>query len=321
MVQEPHRIGVIGLGAIGAVMIANMKAHPGFHVVCAWDPNPDARTRLLEAHPEIEIMRSAESVIAYPKINAVYIASPPLSHSAYVRAAATAGRHILCEKPLGINVAESEALVGFVAESKVANVVNFNHGNALASTYVEEALASGDIGDVTKVDIVINLNNWPRDFQAHATWLAGREQGGFTREMISHWIYLTRRLFGEGEISYRKAHFPAEPGVAEIRLLAELAFGDIPTVINANCGGAGPVGTEYTIWGTRMSCRLHSGGRYSVTRSERWHEKTAEADSGGHTDIMRNLDATSDIFSGKTRRMATLADALAVQRIVEALIA
>jgi len=298
-----------------------MTAHRDFHVVCAWDPNPAACVSVREGHPDVEIAESAEAVIASPETSAVYIASPPLTHAFYVRAVAEARKCILCEKPLGIDIAESEKLVDHVAQRRLPNVINFNHGNASASCHVEDELASGVMGGVPLIDIVIHLSKWPRDFQAHADWLAGREQGGFTREMISHWVYLTRRLLGDGVILYREASFPNDPGRSETRLLAKLEFGGVPTVINAACGGAGPVGAEYTVWGTRKSYRLHSGGGISSTQGEGWQEEFADVADIEQTDIMRNLDATAKAFRRETVKIATLADGLAVQRIVEALIA
>ena len=319
MPDSPHRIGVIGLGAIGHVTLASMAAHDDYHVVCAWDPNPSACARVKDAHPDVEIAAGADEVIGHADTTAVYIASPPLTHVPYARAVAEAGKCLFCEKPLGIDVAESEALVELSAKHATPAAINFNHTNARGSTYLESELASGAAGSVTGVDISIHLTIWPRDFQAHADWLAGREQGGFIREMISHWVYLTRRLLGEGKILSRNAAFPDDPNKAETRLVAELEFGGVPTVINAACGGAGPVGTQYTLWADRKSFMLHSGGRISETDGENW--KPLFEDDDGEDDIARNIGAVARAFRGEPVTVATLADGLAVQKIVEALIA
>ena len=320
MSDAVHSIGVIGLGAIGRVTLGSMAAHEGFDVVNAWDLDEAACAALRESHPQVEIAENADVVIADPRSSAIYIATPPLTHGAYIRAVAEAGKCIFSEKPLGIDLAESERLVALVTDRDVPNVINFNHGNATASSHVESALNSGAMGDVTGVDIFIHLTHWPRDFQAHATWLAGREQGGFTREMISHWVYLTRRLLGEGSIINRHIRFPDDPGLSEIRLVAELEFGGVPTVINASVGGAGPVGTEYTLWGTKTSYRLHSGGRISATQGDVWEPQFTDIADMTERDISRNIEAAAKAFRCEAVRVPTLGDGLAVQRIVEALI-
>jgi len=320
MSDAVHRVGIIGLGAIGRVTLASMVAHNEFEVVCAWDPDEAACEALRDSHAQVEIVQNGDAVIGDPRTNAIYIASPPLSHGTYIRAVAEAGKCIFSEKPLGIDIAESEDLVALVAARDIPNVINFNHGNATASCHVESALNSGAMGDVTGIDIFIHLTHWPRDFQAHAAWLAGREQGGFTREMISHWVYLTRRLLGEGKIISQQIHFPDDPKLSEIRLLAELEFGGVPTVINAAVGGAGPVGTEYTLWGTRKSYRIHSGGRISATQGDVWKPQFTDIADMTQIDISRNIDAAAKAFRREPVKVPTLADGLAVQRIVEALI-
>ncbi len=250
-----HRVGVIGLGAIGRVTLASMIDHDNFEVVCAWDPDEAACAALRDSHAEVEIAQNSDAVIGDPRTSAIYIASPPLSHGAYIRAVAAAGKCIFSEKPLGIDVADSEELVALVAARDVPNVINFNHGNATASRHVESELHSGAMGDVTGVDIFIHLTRWPRDFQAHATWLAGREQGGFTREMISHWVYLTRRLLGDGKIIRRQIRFPDDPELSENRLLAELEFGGVPAVINALLAALGRWGPSIRFGARRNRSR------------------------------------------------------------------
>lgn len=321
MTGAVHTIGVIGLGAIGRVTLSSMVAHDAYRVIGAWDPDEAACAALREAHADVEIASDAQSLIADERISAVYIASPPATHAPYVRAVAEAGKCILCEKPLGVDIAESEQLVAFVADRGVPNVINFNHGNATASCHVESQLESGAMGEVTGVDIFIHLTEWPRAFQSHAAWLAGREQGGFTREMISHWVYLTRRLLGEGRILNARVNWPDDTTLSETRLLAALEFGGVPAVINAAVGGAGPVGTEYTLWGTKKSFKLHSGGRVSATSDGTWKQEFTDIEDMSETDIQRNIGAAAKAFRREPVKVPALADGLAVQRIVESLLA
>ena len=318
--MEIYGTGLIGLGAMGRAMLGAMAAHPRFRPLLAWDPDREACAGAKAQDPSLAFAESAEALIRDPGVSVVYIASPPTSHAAYLQAAAGAGKKIYCEKPLGVGIAESEAAVAAVEAAGLANAINFNHGNALASTRVEDALKSGALGEVAKADIFIHLVAWPRPFQSHAAWLAGRAQGGFTREMISHWLYLTRRLLGEGRIVRSAPRFPADPALAEVRLLAELDFGGVPVVINAGCGGAGPIGTEYTLWGRDISFRLHSGGGLLASDAGPWRETLAEIDDLGAEDKRRNLDAAALRFNGAASPLPELRDGLAVQRLVEALL-
>ena len=320
--SEPrHTVGVIGLGAIGRVMLANMVGHPRFEVVDAWDPDKAACDAVREAHPDVDIAAGADALIASAKTSVLYIATPPATHAAYVRAAAEAGKGVYCEKPLGVDVDESRELVAYVEASGVPTAINFNHGNASASSLVESQLAAGEMGEVAGVDIFIHLTHWPRDFQKHAKWLEGRAQGGFTREMLSHWFYLTRRLLGEGEVVRTAVHYPPDPDLAETRVVAELTFGGVPAVVNAACGGAGPVGTEYTVWGSRRSYRMRSGGRLESSDGGSWQPELTEIEDPSETDHRRNLDAAAQRFAGEPVKLPDIADGFAVQQLVEALLA
>ena len=312
-----HKAGLIGLGAMGTAMLEAMAKHPHFEPLLAWDPDDAISAKAKAVQPALEVAQSAEALIEDPRIFVVYIASPPQTHAGYLQRAAAAGKMIYCEKPLGVDIAESEAAVAAVEAAGLPNAINFNHGNALDSTRLEEALRSGAAGAAAKVDIFIHVAAWPRPFQSHARWLAGRAQGGFTREMISHWLYLTRRLLGEGRIISAHPRYPSDPELAETRLVAELDFGGVPVVINAGAGGAGPIGTEYTFWASERSYRLHSGSGLLVSDGGPWLEAL---DEERQDDKQRNLDATTLRFEGQPSPMPELRDGLAVQRLIEALV-
>ncbi len=315
--MQEFQFGVIGLGGIARQFMAAMQAHDRFIVTAAWDPSEAARAAAAAQNPGLTIAENAERIFADPAITAVYIASPPQSHCDYILAAVEAGKAIYCEKPLGIDLAESREVAQRVLDSGLPNIVNFNHGRALSSCFVEDRIQNGKVGRIGGIDVFIHLSRWPREFQAAAAWLARREQGGFTREMLSHWIYLTRRLLGPSKITYKNVCYPPDGVTAETRLTAELDFAGVPLFIKAACGGAGPVGTEYTIWGEKQSFRLHSGGRLSTASNGTWREEFTDLTDIGQEDRKRTLDGVAACLAGEAMTMPSIADALAVQEIIE----
>ena len=313
-------VGIIGLGGMGQMMLADMHIHKDFSVSVVWDRNMDVCTECRSHYPGLRIAADAHDLITDEMINLVYVASPPNSHRDYFLAAIDANIPMFCEKPFGVDISKSQDLVGRIKDAGLPNVINFNHGNALGSTHIEHQLKSDEMGKVSGVDVFIHLNQWPREFQKTATWLAGREQGGFTREMLSHWLYLTRRLLGEGRITHAHVTYPADGVSSETRLIAELDFGGVPLVIRAATGGAGPVGTEYTVWGEKISYRLHSGGRISSSTGGAWVEEFTNHEDIGANDRQRTLDGVSSRLHGGSINMADAADGFAVQKLVEALL-
>ncbi|MGZ0189502.1 MAG: Gfo/Idh/MocA family protein, partial [Alphaproteobacteria bacterium] len=184
-----HKVGIIGLGGMGRMMLADMARHSGFSAVAAWDPDQKTCDAVLGDNPSISIPASADALINRLDIDLVYIASPPKTHKLYFEHAIAAGIPVYCEKPFGVDLPESQDLVRRIEQANLPNIINFNHGNALGSTHIDQQIRAGAMGDVVNVDILIHLTEWPRAFQKTATWLAKRDQGGFTREMLSHWLY------------------------------------------------------------------------------------------------------------------------------------
>jgi len=313
-------VGIIGLGGMGKVMLSDMLEHDNFTVTVAWDPQAATCKEVQSHHPSLRIADDAQAVIQDPAINLVYVASPPNSHREYFIEAIGAGVPMFCEKPFGVNIAESENLVNQIEKAGLINAINFNHGNAMGSCYIEQQLLSGRMGDIAGVDAVIHLTVWPREFQKSATWLGRREQGGFTREMLSHWLYLTRRLLGDGIVAHSHVTYPDDGITAETHISAEIDFGGIPLSIRVATGGVGPVGTEYTVWGTKKSYRLQSGGRVYASDGGEWTEQFKELENISANDRQRTLDGLAARLNGEPNSMATAADGLAVQKLIEALL-
>jgi 1,5-anhydro-D-fructose reductase (1,5-anhydro-D-mannitol-forming) len=318
--MQKYRVGVIGLGAIGKEFLAEMLTHPRFSVTAAWDPSAPACDAARTRNPGLTLAKDAEAIFASPDVDVVYIASPPQTHCAYICAAVQAGKAIYCEKPLGVDLAESRAVAKLVADSGLPNIVNFNHARALSSNFIEDQIAAGAVGKILGMDTSIHVATWPREFQKAATWLARRDQGGFTREMISHWVYLSQRLLGPGKILDKKIRYPADGTSAETWLLAELDFGGVPHIIKAACGGAGPVGTECSVWGEKQSFRLYPGGLLRSAGIEPWRETLADVSDIAREDRKRSLDGVAAHLAGEPAKMASIADALAVQELIEAIL-
>ena len=142
----------------------------------------------------------------------------------------------------------------------------------LRLTIVKKQLDTGQLGPVAGITINLHVPQWPRAFQSSAGWLKGRTQGGYCREVFSHWIYLTRRLLGDGTLKHANTHFPTDSTLCETFVQAELDFGGVPVYLSGITGGAGPVGVEYTLWAEKKSFRLSSGGRFQSSDGSDWSD-------------------------------------------------
>jgi predicted dehydrogenase len=316
-----HTIGVIGLGIMGRRMLTNMNARGGFNVVAAWDPDPTACRTTRDQYPDIRIAGNAEEVIGDENIAVVYIACPPASHVEYALAAIEQGKAVYCEKPLAIDIGQSEELVRRAEHAGVINTVNFSFAGKAASELIGEALRDGKVGDVTGVDIRLHLCRWPRDWQAGATWLAKREQGGFVREVLSHYVYLTERLFGRTRVRHATVRYPQDGTSAETQVLADLDCNGIAVSVAGGTGGVGPDRVEYIVWGTQTSYRLYDWNRLQSSTGDQWIEELTEIEDPRQEGYARLLSNFRALLDGKQNTMPSFRDGLSVQSVIEQILA
>jgi predicted dehydrogenase len=302
---------------MGQRMLGSMARNDRFTVVCGWDPDADACRLTRDRYPEIRIAESAEAAIGAPDTRVVYIACPPVWHKAHAVAAMNAGKAVYCEKPLGVDVAESRDLVASAQAAGVVNIVNFSLASAAASTEVQKRLAAGALGDLAGVDVRVHFSQWPREWQIDAAdWLSYREQGGFTREVLSHWVYLTERLFGRAELVSASARYPGD-ALAETHIVAELTAGGLPVSVAGSVGGVGPDLVEYTVWGARQSCRIFDWNRLFSSDGGEWQAQLTHIDDPRQLGYQLQLDNAAAAIEGGDHSMPDFADALSVQVLIE----
>jgi len=315
-----YGVGIIGLGVMGRTMMTSMAEHDRFKVVCGWDPSAESIQPAKKQQPDISILQGSEAVITHQEVDLVYIAAPPLNHKEYALRTIAEQKPVYCEKPLGVDITESRHLVAAVADAGVADIINFNLATALSATIVKEQLAAGRLGQAAGITINLHVPQWPRTFQVSAGWLKSRTQGGFCREVFSHWIYLTRRLLGDGILKHARTRYPADESLCETAVQAELNFGGVHVYLSGINGGAGPVGVEYTIWAEEKSFRLSSGGSFQSSNGSDWSDEPIPSQEKDRNDAHRQLDGVVRVLEGDDRAMPNMADGLAVQELVEGIL-
>ena len=312
-----HSVGIIGLGTVGVRFIEQFALHPAFTVTAAWDAAPAARERCAAKVP---IMDSPEAVIEACEL--VYIAVPPAAHATYAEMAMAAQLAIFCEKPLGIDVAESTALTTAVNATDLASGINFVYASAPAAVRLGELLAEGAAGQLQRIETRLNFALWPRAWQADATWLAGAAEGGWLREVGSHFVFLAQRLCGELQIERAVVH-RQHPESAEHRVIAELTAGEVPLLLTGSSGEAGPEIVEFIVYGTERSFRIRDWyvlETYAHGDSAWNLVEVASDPSPALAAYQSQLDQLALMASGAQHHLATFDEALNVQRCIESIL-
>ena len=318
MTAPAIRLGVIGLGAMGREMLDVAAQHPDVVVTRAADLDARAVADIARLHPEIRVDTDPLAVIDGDALDAVYIATPPRTHAALVTRALHAGLAVFCEKPLAIDLAEGEAMAALARETGAVNAINFALSDRLAALRLGEEIRSGALGEIVGVEIELAFPRWPRDFQAAATWLAKSEQGGFVREVFSHFAFLTDELFGPMEVIEASLEHPrSDAGSAETSAIGEFRCGSVPIRFRGLAGVALPETYDYTVIGTEKSLRLRDWG--ALEESVGGSPWTAVELTGERGSEHSRLSRFAGAMRGEpAEHLADFEAGLRVQRVVEA---
>lgn len=142
----------VGVAIIGTGQIALANHLPGLELL------PNARLVALCDSDENTLARAAEQtgigatftdyhkLLAHDGVDAVVIATPNITHPPIAIAAARAGKHVMCEKPLALNVADALAMLAAADAANVRHMTAFTYRFVPAMRYMNHLIASGAIG-------------------------------------------------------------------------------------------------------------------------------------------------------------------------------
>ncbi len=315
---SPFRVGIIGLGTVGSRFVEQFGLHPAFELVAAWDPDSSA----CDAHRgAVDITADATAVIDAADL--VYIAVPPLHHAGYVRGCLDADTAIFCEKPLGIDVAESRDLVEAVEASGCPAAVNFVFGSAPAATGLQDLCESGEIGELVRADLRLHFAAWPRAWHARAQWLTQRDQGGWVREVVSHFVFLAARVLGPLRLEAADVTYPDGPDgqLAETWASARWETNAAPLTLAGTSTGGGTDVVDLTIRCSGGALRVRDWYRLQLDDGTGWRDLFTDDRAGlGAAAYTAQLDQLAHMMGGHDHSLATFSESLAVQELVEELL-
>jgi predicted dehydrogenase len=315
-----HRLAIIGLGIMGRRMLDNALQHPAFEVSGVWDPSSESIAKTQQLFPGVAIQSSAEAAMA--GADAVYLACPPGPRKAYALKAAAAGQGVFMEKPLGTDNAQSRDLVAQLAKGRLPGVVNFTQAASRGFEELHRAIAAGEAGEILGIDILVNYPAWPRAWQKDADWLRLREEGGYTREVISHFLFLAGRFLGPLTLQQASPRYPQNSTLCELDMLARLTTADgKPVTVMATTGGQQPDRQEVTVRGSRLNHQFREFFQLWRSDGGPWVEALDwTTEDPRKSALQRQLSEVDLWLRGQPHKLATAEEALAVQELVEAML-
>jgi predicted dehydrogenase len=199
------RVGMIGYGFMGkahsnawrqAPFFFPLKAKVEMHTICGRNPAgvQAARAKLGWQFASTDWQELVES----PLIEIIDITSHNDSHAEIAIAAAKAGKHVLCEKPLALNVKQAEAMLAAAQRAKVVHMVCHNYRRVPAIVQAKKMIAEGFLGQIHHY-YARYAQDWLVDPEAPLGWKLDKaiSGSGAHGDIGVHLIDLARYLVGE----------------------------------------------------------------------------------------------------------------------------
>lgn len=293
-------------------MLARLAEHDRFRAVAGWDPSPAS----VAAARGLRIAASAEELIAMPGIDCVFIASPPASHMELANQAFDEDLAVFCEKPLAVDAASARQTIARIEREGLRGAVNFSLASSPGLGALQLAVAQGEIGRPLGVEIEVAFARWPRPWQSAAgRWLAERREGGFTREVLSHFIFALQRVLGQATVE--KSSVVHSGNGSEVGLSASLRADGTPVSVEGRVAGDLDDFNRLALVGDRGTVEFREWlASRRLPGSSTFEPAAANARPG----YLRQFDQLAAFIEGKPHLLPGFEEALAVQETIEAML-
>ncbi len=149
--QVPLRVGLIGYGYVGKTFHAPLiRSIEGFDLAVVASGRPAA---VLADFPETQVIADPMAVATHPALDLVIIASPNQSHYPLTAAALRAGKHVVCDKPFTLNLAEAESLAAIARDHDRLLSVFHNRRWDSEVLATRDIIASGVLGEISLMEV------------------------------------------------------------------------------------------------------------------------------------------------------------------------
>ena len=207
------RVALVGAGMIGRHRARALERVAGTRLVLVADRRLDAARELASHYPEAEAVAEGLEVAEAEGIDAVILSTPPVDHEAVGVACLEAGQHLLCEKPLAMDVAACERLVATAEEQGLCLATGFTLRKTPAALLARRLVDEGAIGPIDHVR-VFHGHSGGSDFGPAWITDATVTGGGTLMDNGIHMIDQIRWFLGpvEESVGYGSHHTWKKPG-------------------------------------------------------------------------------------------------------------
>ena len=343
------KIGIIGTGFARKVQIPAFLQCDGAEIVSIASGRRENAENVVKEFNIEHFTDDWRETVEYKDVDLICITTPPDLHKEMTLFALERGKHILCEKPMAMNVAEAEEMTEKAKEAGVLALIDhelrFQNGRQKA----KEILHNGEIGKI--INAKYNFRNASRgSLDVKWNWWSDETQGGGALGAIGSHIIDSFNWFLDAEISsvfcqlqthVKERREEKSGGMREVttddesNLILRFADGDLTEdatgIVSVSMVERPKYQNRIEFFGTEGAMRVgHRGEIFLATKHDKdWREIEVEfdkplegvADTGfsrGFTSFAPKI--IEAIREGKTEieNAATFADGLKVQRVLDA---
>jgi predicted dehydrogenase len=175
--MKKYNVGIIGYGWVAGAHIAAINATSNAQVTAVYSSRELDSTKLSAQHGSpIAVYNDLKKMLANPEIHVVSVCSYPYDHAKQVIAAAKAGKHLIIEKPLALNLKDLRAMQEAVKLAKVKTCVCFECRWSSQFLSIKAAIDRGLLGKIHygEVDYYHGIGPWYGQFR----WNTRKDAGG-----------------------------------------------------------------------------------------------------------------------------------------------
>lgn len=183
------KLGIIGYGRIANRFILESKYVSGVNVEGVYGPNPESLKSFAEKH-ELAFYETDQEKF-FSRVDAIYIASPHLTHFEYIKNALNRGKHVLCEKPMVLSVKEAKEIYKIATDKNLVLLEAIKTAYSPGFIRLVSVAKSGLIGEIKNVDATFTklVSGDIRELQSHTA-------GGSVTELATYPLLAIIKLLG-----------------------------------------------------------------------------------------------------------------------------
>lgn len=191
------RIGVIGTSPFTQRFhLDSLKGHPAAQVTAICGRNRQRAEDVAQRYGIPHVFTDYRELVAHPDVNAVVVVTPNDTHHPMALATIEAGKHLFCEKPLGMDLAEAKEMYEKAEAAGIVHMTNFTNRGTPAAMRMKELLDEGYVGQPYHISVMVlaplyreDVMPWRRDKPQTGTGVLG--------DIGSHMIDLSRWFMGD----------------------------------------------------------------------------------------------------------------------------